>query len=122
MRIILGIYLCILVGCGTETPPRKHCDQVMQEKTHALESAGFVVVTRSDVIRPDGVMLFGEFLNAQKEEGVITAVVDTEALAWMLLIQSFKEEGICSRGGKEWFSFSKQKKIETKTTQETSAS
>lgn len=114
MRVVSILSALVLAGCVTSAP-LKHCDQAIKDQIQGLESEGFTIVGGADEIRPDGVMLLGQFLNVQKEEGAIAVTVDTQTLADLLTAQSFKQGELCDRGGKQWFMFSKREKVKLET-------
>lgn len=113
LRISLASLL-LLSGC-TSTKDLRHCDEVIRSQVDKLTAEGFSIIGGGDAVREDGVLLLGQFINMQTEEGVIGATVDTEPLCDMLRKQDFKEEESCQRGGKEWYTFLKRSKIKLET-------
>lgn len=110
MLFRISLASLLFAGC-TSTSDLRHCDEVIRSQVDKLTSEGFAGIGAQDAIREDGVILLGQFINVQSEEGVVAATVDTEPLCDFLEKQDFKEEEVCQRGGKEWYTFMKRSKI-----------
>lgn len=110
MRFVLALVAFLFTGCMT-TSELQHCDEAIHHQIKSLENQGFSVVGGGDFVKAEGVILMGQFLNLEREEGVIAVTVDTEPLSEFFTEQKFKKESTCQRGGKEWVLFSKRDKV-----------
>lgn len=110
MRLLMILGTLVFTACttGMNLP---HCDEAIQTQVETLGKDGFRVVFARDAAEKEGIIIMGQFLNPQKEEGIISVVVDTETLSDFFLSKNFKKTGSCQRGGKEWFLLSRREKV-----------
>lgn len=79
-----------------------NCDIYAKQRVLELNKQGYQLESAADQVFPEGVVSWARFLNLDTSMMVVDAMVDTQSMVDIAVIEGAKVVLICDRGGKEW--------------------
>lgn len=116
--LIMSVIIYLSVSCTTldsfSQKKLQNCEDHVRATLTDLNKQGYQFVQGGDLVRPNGVLIIGEFLGVTQGKLVTEAMVDTAGLVTELQGQGLAVTGTCDRGGKEWTTLHAEKTVPTK--------